>query len=156
MDNNGTKPIQNIHHAFIYLYLQLLSSPYVKHSLENVPKITELLPTRESNTVEWRVQTLSERQRVLSAVSHIMLQVIFEFHAKYSQELSSCSDARPFGCNRREPKSGGCCAPFRGRKAAGSTSNAMSPGLRPTSVGMASHWPCVTDSVVYIPTGSMV
>jgi len=26
--------------------------------------------------------------------------------------------------------------------------------MHPTTVGLASHWPCVTDSVVYPPTGS--
>jgi len=30
------------------------------------------------------------------------------------QERSSCWDGRPFGHNRHGPKSGGCCAPFRG------------------------------------------
>jgi len=30
------------------------------------------------------------------------------------QELSSSWDGRPFGHNRHGPKSGGCCAPFRG------------------------------------------
>jgi len=32
------------------------------------------------------------------------------------QELSSSWDGRPFGDNRHGPKSGGCCAPFRGRE----------------------------------------
>jgi len=33
-----------------------------------------------------------------------------------TQELSSCWDGRRFGNNRHGPKSGGCCAPFRGEK----------------------------------------
>ena len=61
------------------------------------------------------------------------------------QELSSCWDGRPFGHNRHGPKSeGSCCAPFRG--AAGSSSDTMSLGPRPTSVpsGILTHpavWP---------------
>ena len=47
------------------------------------------------------------------------------------QELSSCWDGRPFGHNRRGPKSGGCCALFWG---AGSPSNIMWPRPRPTSI----------------------
>ena len=46
------------------------------------------------------------------------------------QELS-CWDWRPFGHSRHGPTSGGCCVPFRG--GAGSQSNTMSPGPRPTS-----------------------
>ena len=43
------------------------------------------------------------------------------------------SSIQPFGHNRHEPKSGGCCAPFLGR-GAGSSSNTMSHGPRPTSM----------------------
>jgi len=60
---------------------------------------------------------------------------------------------QPFGHNRHGPKSGGCCAPLLGR-GAGSPSNTMSPGPRPTSLlsgifihpliqpfGHNTHWP---------------
>jgi len=49
------------------------------------------------------------------------------------KEISSCWGGRPFGYNRHGPKSGeGCCTAFRG--GAGSPSNTMWPGPRPTSV----------------------
>jgi len=49
------------------------------------------------------------------------------------QEPNSCYDGQLFGHSRHWPKNvGGCCAPFRG--GAGSPSNALSPGPRPTSV----------------------
>jgi len=59
----------------------------------------------------------------------------------------------PFGYKRHRPKSGGllsqCCAPFHGR--AGSPSNTMWPGPRPTSVpsGILIHpsvWPQQTTT----------
>jgi len=53
--------------------------------------------------------------------AHIVLQV-----------LSSSWDGRQFGHNRHGPKGRGCRASFLGR--AGSPSNAMSPGPRPTSI----------------------
>jgi len=33
-------------------------------------------------------------------------------HTMPKQELSSCSDGRPFGYKRQAEKWGGCCAPF--------------------------------------------
>ena len=67
---------------------------------------------------------------------------------KEEQELSSCWDGRPFGHNRHGPKSGGCCAPFRG--GAGSPSNTRSLASSPTTVssGILIHqtvWPQYTN-----------
>jgi len=54
---------------------------------------------------------------------------------------------------RHGPKSRGCCAPFRG--GAGSPSNAMSPGSRPTSVPscILIHRPQATKHQRYRQTG---
>jgi len=54
--------------------------------------------------------------------------------ADVQQELSSCWDGRPFGHNKHGPKSIRAAAAPLSVEGAGSPSNTMSPGLRPTSV----------------------
>jgi len=50
----------------------------------------------------------------------------------FKQELSSCSDGRPFGHNRHVPKSGGLLYPFPWEELG--PHNTLSPGPRPISV----------------------
>jgi len=60
------------------------------------------------------------------------MQYVTQFPSRLLlQELGSCWDGQPFGHNRHEPKSGGCCALFHA--GAGSPSNTMWPWPRPTS-----------------------
>jgi len=53
---------------------------------------------------------------------------------KDRQELSSCWDGRPFGHNKHGPKTGGCCSVLGEAVQAGSPSNTVWPGPKPTSV----------------------
>jgi len=61
---------------------------------------------------------------------------LFFFSYPSEQELSSCWGAPPFGHNRRGPKSGGCCAPFRrgGELSLHLTQCGLSRGLPPYQV----------------------
>jgi len=53
---------------------------------------------------------------VIVIISHsFSINMTIPDHLLFEQELRSCWDGRSFGHNKHGPKSGGCCAAFRGR-----------------------------------------
>jgi len=106
-------------HIIIYLKLQLLSATSAR------------CPVRE----------LAIRELAFPRVVQLPCEVlrwaclyVCLFAGISQQELRRCSDGRPFGHNRHGPKSGGCCAPFRGELGPHLTQCRLGWGLPPYQV----------------------